>query len=306
MGPHGQTGVPTVKTDTVREALILPALLLGLLTGLSGAPAAQDAPSEETIGYFRQNCMSCHTIGGGRLTGPDLKGAAERADATWLADFILDPKAVIDSGDPYAAELLRKSRGVVMTKVPGIDRAKAEKLVRLIMAESAKEQSLFAGLQISDRPLTEADVAHGRELFRGAVAYENGAPACIACHTVSGIGGLGGGRLGPDLTDAFDRLEGRKAISAWLGAPPSLVMQPVFKDHPLDGEEVLALVAYLKQAAESDAAAAPASTLQFVLLGFGGALALLLLFDFLWRKRYRATRRPLVQKNRHAALGSHS
>lgn len=298
-----------MKTDTVLEALISPALLLGLLTGLSGAPSAlgaQGAPSEETIEFFRLNCMSCHTIGGGRLTGPDLKGAAERADETWLADFILDPKAVIDSGDPYAAKLLQESRGVVMTKVPGVDRALAEKLVTLIVAESAKEQSLFAGLQISDRPLTDADVVQGRKLFRGAVAYENGAPACIACHTVSGIGGLGGGRLGPDLTDAFDRLEGRKAISAWLGSPPSLVMQPVFKNHPLEGEEVLALVAYLKQAAESEDAAAPASTLQFVLLGFGGALALLLLFDFLWRKRYRATRRPLVRKSRHAAMGSHS
>ena len=298
-----------MKTDTVLEALILPALLLGLSTGLSSASSAlgaQDAPSEETIDFFRLNCMSCHTIGGGRLTGPDLKGAAERADETWLVDFILDPKAVIDSGDPYAAVLLRESRGLVMSKVPGVDRAKAEKLVKLIVAESAKEQSLFAGLQISDRPLTDADVAHGRRLFRGAVAYENGAPACISCHTVSGIGGLGGGRLGPDLTDAFDRLEGRKAISAWLGAPPSLVMQPVYKNHPLEGEEVLALVAYLKQAAESDDEAAPASTLQFVLLGFGGALALLLLFDFLWRKRYRATRRPLIRKSRHAAMGSHS
>ena len=66
--------------------------------------------------------MSCHTIGGGRLTGPDLKGVTERADEAWLVDFILDPKGVIDSGDPYAAELLREARGVYMTQVPGIDR----------------------------------------------------------------------------------------------------------------------------------------------------------------------------------------
>ncbi len=286
----------------ILEVLLLPALL----AGGPGSALAQDAPSEETIAFFRQNCMSCHTIGGGRLTGPDLKGAAERADEEWLVGFILDPKGVIDSGDPYAAELLREARGVYMTQTPGLDRTKAQKLVQLIVAESTKERSEFAGLQISDRPFTPADVVLGRELFVGAADYANGAPACISCHTVQGIGGLGGGRLGPDLTDAYDRLEGRKALSAWLGAPPSLVMQPVFRQHALEGEEVLALVAYLKSAAEGEEDAQPATALQFVLLGFGGAAALLVLFDFLWRKRYRATRRPLLRKRQHAAMGSHS
>lgn len=279
---------------------------LALALTASGAAAAQDSPSEETFAYFRLNCQSCHTIGGGRLTGPDLKDAHERADEAWLVDFILDPKGVIDSGDPYAVELLRQSRGVYMNKVAGLDRTRAEKLVQLIVAESAKERSEFAGLEISDRPLTPADVQRGRELFMGATEYAQGGPACISCHTARGIGGLGGGRLGPDLTEVYDRLEGRKAISAWLGAPPSPVMQPLFKDHPLEGEEVLALVAYLKDVAEDGEGPEPASTLQFVLWGFGGAVFLLLLFDFLWRKRYRATRRPLIRSSRNAPMGSHS
>lgn len=291
-----------MKALNTTKALIA----LALLAGSPAAATAQDAPSEETFAFFRQNCMSCHTIGGGRLTGPDLKGAHERADEAWLADFILDPKAVIDSGDPYAAELLRESRGVYMTQVPGVDRALAEKLVKLIVAESAKERSEFAGLQISDRPLTAADIALGRELFMGKAAPVNGAPSCISCHTVGGLGGLGGGRLGPDLTDAYDRLEGRKALSAWLGAPPSLVMQPVFKDRALEGDEVLSLVAFLKSVAESQEDEAAASTLQFLLSGFGGALLLLVLFDFLWRKRYRATRRPMLRKSRNAAVGAQS
>ncbi len=290
-------------SQAILKKLILPLPLLVL-----AMPAAfgQDPPSEETIEYFRLNCMSCHTIGGGRLTGPDLKGATERADEAWLVDFILDPKGVIDSGDPYAAQLLRESRGLVMNQTPGMDRTMAEKLVRMIAAESAKERSEFAGLQISDRPLTEADVRMGADLFSGAVAGANGAPSCISCHTVAGLGGLGGGRLGPDLTDAYDRLEGRTALSAWLGSPPSPVMQPIFKDHALEGEEVLALVAYLKDVAESEEVEAPASTLQFLLAGFGGSALLLVLFDFLWRKRYRATRRPLVEKlRRDTAVGTH-
>ena len=298
-----------MNRDLLLRWIALPVLLVGLASPAGTARGAplQDAPSEETIAFFAQNCASCHTIGGGRLTGPDLKGATERKDEAWLVEFILDPKAVIDSGDPYAAEMLREARGSYMTDVPGIDRALATKLVKLIAAESAKEKPIFAGLQISDRPLTAADVELGERLFRGAQAYQNGAPACISCHTVSGIGGLGGGRLGPDLTTAYARLEGRKALSAWLASPPSLVMQPVFKKHPLEGDEVLALVAYMKASAESGRAEARPATLEFLLAGFGGSAFLLLLFDFLWRKRYRATRRPLVSRGRHrATIGSTS
>lgn len=287
---------------STRTLLVLPALL----AGLTGSATAQDAPSEEAIAFFETNCMSCHTIGGGRLTGPDLKGLSERRDEAWSVAFILDPKGVIDSGDPYAVQLFGEYRGVYMTQVPGVDKDLATKLVRLIEFESAKEKSRFAGLQISDRPLTELDVERGERLFLGLEDTASGAPACVSCHAVHGIGGLGGGHLGPDLTSAYARLEGRKALGAWLGAPPSPAMQPIFKRQPLEGEEVLALVAYLKNAAESGETEAASGRLKFVLAGFGGAIFLLVLFDFLWRRRYRATRRPLLEKRQQRApMGSH-
>ena len=62
--------------------------------------------AQETADYFRQNCASCHTIGGGRLTGPDLKNVWERQDEEWLRSFILNPQAKLDSGDAYALQLL--------------------------------------------------------------------------------------------------------------------------------------------------------------------------------------------------------
>ena len=75
-----------MNANTVRHVLIPPLLVLG-----ASAVHAQDPPSEETIAFYRQNCASCHTIGGGRLTGPDLKDVTERATEEWLVDFILDP-----------------------------------------------------------------------------------------------------------------------------------------------------------------------------------------------------------------------
>jgi len=95
-----------VNADNLRG----PTLLTLLLFGAASSAVAQDAPSEETIEFFATNCMSCHTIGGGRLNGPDLKDVTTRQEKDWLVEFILEPQKVIDSGDPYAAALLRDAR----------------------------------------------------------------------------------------------------------------------------------------------------------------------------------------------------
>jgi mono/diheme cytochrome c family protein len=280
------------------QANPIPTLLAAAL--LAAPLVAQDAPSEETIDFFARNCQSCHTIGGGRLTGPDLKGFDQRRDRDWGISFLLDPKAVLDGGGDYEKTLLQDARGVYMPPVTGINPGLAGKLYDLIAAEGALPKSRFAGIQVSDRPLTAEDVARGRRLFTGQDAFEGGGPSCASCHTTAGLGGLGGGILGPDLTAAYARLEGRTALAAWLSAPPSPVMQPVFADHALDGEEVLALVAWLQDEARSGATEGEPRTLPFVLSGIALAGALLVLFDLAWKGRFRGVRRPLVHEGRDA------
>ena len=271
--------------------------LVALLSLAAPRALAQDAPSEETLRFFATNCASCHTIGGGALTGPDLSGVTERADRAWLERFLVDPQAMIDSGDEYARRLVEQARGVVMPRIPGVDATMAAKLVDLIEQESALERSRFAGARISDRPLTAEDVALGRELFLGRAELSGGGPACASCHATSGLDLLGGGRLGPDLTAAYARLEGRKALSAWLTSPPSPVMQPVFRDKPLAEGEVLSLVAYLEDVARTGREAAPPRKLAFVLAGVGLAAVVLALMDLTWRGRFRGVRRALVENS---------
>ncbi|MBI2893610.1 MAG: c-type cytochrome [Deltaproteobacteria bacterium] len=256
--------------------------------GFSGRASAQDAAA-----FFRQNCASCHTIGGGRTTGPDLKGAHERRSRAWLERFILDPPGTIASGDATATKLQREARGVVMPRVAGVTPTVVGQLIDLMRAESALERSQFAGMASAQRPLTRADEALGRALFSGARRLEAGGPPCMSCHTVRGLGALGGGRLGPDLTGTYGKLGGQQALATWLASPPSLTMQPVFKGHPLTPDEALGLVAYLKSAG-SRGGAAETSSVNFVLLGLVGSIFSLVLFDFTWRRRFRAVRRPLV------------
>lgn len=265
-------------------------LLLTLLAGWPLLSAAQQPAAD----YFRQSCASCHTIGGGRLTGPDLKDVTQRRDRAWLSQWLQNPKAVLDSGDPYAQKLLQDARGVIMPAVAGMNPALANQLLDLIEAESKLPRSRFAGAQISDRPFTPADVAQGREIFMGTRRLNGGGPACLSCHTVKGLGGLGGGRLGPDLTLVYERLQGRKGLSAWLTNPASPTMTPVFRNNALQPEEILPLVAFLEDSAKRGGQDDSTSLLNFFLLSLGAMVVGLVSLDAIWKKRFRGVRRQLV------------
>ncbi len=271
-------------------SLCVTALALFLLPSLATAQQPAD--------FFRQNCMSCHTIGGGRLTGPDLKDVTQRKERAWLERFIVNPKSVIDSGDPYAAQLLQEAKGVVMPVVPGVTPDIAKALLDLIEAESKLPRSQFLGLTITDRPFTATDVALGRQLFLGTRPFANGGPSCVGCHSLGTIGGLGGGRLGPDLTRVYERLGGRKSVGMWLTAPATPTMQAVFRRHALQPEEILALLAVIEDSARQGREASLDTVLRFFLLGFGGMVLGLAILGSVWRGRFEAVRRTLVHNRK--------
>lgn len=273
----------------VATARTLFVLLLWLPLSVAGAHA-QDPATD-----FKTNCAACHTIGGGRLAGPDLKGVTERQSRAWLARFIVEPSVVMESGDSYALKIRDEARGLIMPTIPGMSLDRAKALLDLIEAESAMEESKFGGLKMSERPFSGDDVRLGRELFLGIRSLQGGGPACVSCHSVSGIGVLAGGGLAPELSAVFGRLNGRKGLSTWLAAPATNTMQALFESKSLEAEsEILPLVAYFADLAGSPAEPSQASTLIFILLGLGGTAALLMVFDALWKARLRGVRRPLV------------
>ena len=279
-------------------ALSRPQIFLLCVLGVA-ALSAERVRAQEAADFFQQNCMSCHTIGGGRLIGPDLKDVAARQDRRWLLEFMSDPRAMITAGDPYALKLQQESRGMVMPKVAGLDHERAEALLDLIKIESEKPDSRFKGVEVGEQPFTAADIAQGRAIFLGVQRLTNGGPACVSCHTVSGLPGLGGGRLGPDLSKVYERLQGRKNVSAWLFAPATITMQPIFKAHPLTSDEILQLVALFESSAQGDAQEANSVGLvYFFLLALGGTCLGLVFFETAWKHRLRTVRQALVQRSR--------
>ncbi len=285
--------VRRVEASILRAAVVL--FVLVLLA--SGGVLAQESAVD-----FKTQCMSCHTIGGGRLVGPDLKGVTERKDRAWLSRFIVDPIGVINSGDAYALKLKDEARGVMMPTVPGMNLERAKALLDLIEAESVLEKSQFAGLQISERPFTADDVRLGRQMFLGTQKLQGGGPACVSCHSVKGIGVLAGGGLGPELSTVYERLGGRKGLATWLSAPATTTMQAVYEGKALDADaEILPLSAYFADLAKDPPESSQASTLIFILLGVAGTAAVLMIFDVLWKGRFRGVRKALVAESSEKA-----
>jgi len=61
-----------------------------------------------------QVCAACHTIGKGKLIGPDLQGVTERLDRAWLKSFILNSTEIIAGGDEYANKLFEEYNKIPM------------------------------------------------------------------------------------------------------------------------------------------------------------------------------------------------
>jgi cytochrome c553 len=59
-------------------------------------------------------CKACHTIGGGKLVGPDLQGVNERHDEEWLIKFIQNSQELINSGDPAAVKIFEEYNKIPM------------------------------------------------------------------------------------------------------------------------------------------------------------------------------------------------
>jgi len=64
---------------------------------------------------YKANCTACHTIGAGRLIGPDLSGVTEKREEKWLKSWITNSQDLIASGDVDAIAIFEEYNKTVMT-----------------------------------------------------------------------------------------------------------------------------------------------------------------------------------------------
>ena len=64
---------------------------------------------------FKSICSACHSIGQGKMVGPDLRGVNSRHDNAWLHRWIHSSQDLVKSGDASAVRLFEENNRVVMT-----------------------------------------------------------------------------------------------------------------------------------------------------------------------------------------------
>jgi mono/diheme cytochrome c family protein len=253
----------------------------------------QDSKAEE-IGEqtFQTHCATCHTIGGGRLVGPDLAGVTDKRSQEWLQKFIKSSQTVINSGDADAIALFDEYNKLPMPDPPVTDSQIGEILVYIQAAslkESGSDREVQPVVVADSEPASEADVARGRELFQGTIKFANQGPTCNACHDVKNDAVIGGGILAAELTKVFSRMGG-PGVRAILGSPPFPVMQAAYKDKALTKDEIASLISFLQHADKEQFYQQPRDYgVGLFLSGAGGTVIVYLLSAFFWRGRKRGS-----------------
>ncbi len=91
------TPMPAFVNVTEEDKWILAYYVVGLYRPID--------PGERT--YLRVGCTSCHTIGKGKLIGPDLAGVTKRRTRDWLKKWLKDPPSMLAT-DETARKLLEE------------------------------------------------------------------------------------------------------------------------------------------------------------------------------------------------------
>src|SRR5947209_5536591 len=275
-----------LRISLARVARLLAAASFALVPVVAAGAARADDGS--TI--FAQKCAACHTIGKGDLVGPDLK-ATKTEDPNWLRQWISGPQKMIDANDPKAVALANKYKAKGVMPTLGLAPPDIDAVVSYI-TQQAGTPGKGKGQTTTAPALPPGDAAAGRELFVGGTRMHNGGPPCMSCHSISGIGALGGGTLGPDLTDAYSKYGGDAGLGAFLTGDPTPTMSAVWTRQPLTPQEVSNLASFIKEGAVAERPLGSIGKLAVM-----AAIALVILVAIAavyWRRRLSVVRKPVV------------
>jgi mono/diheme cytochrome c family protein len=87
-----------------------------LAIALPRSVSAQSGNAKEGEKIFKTVCSVCHTVGKGKLAGPDLAGVLNRRSSEWLHKWLSNTSEMLAT-DSTAMALLKENRGMKMPNV---------------------------------------------------------------------------------------------------------------------------------------------------------------------------------------------
>ena len=240
---------------------------------------------------FKQNCAACHSVGNGKLVGPDLKGVTEKRSSEWLVKWITSSQSLINSGDADAKAVFAENNNLVMPDAT-VSEAEIKSIIEYLKKSGTATAVQNTAPVVPKRSTDEAtpeEIQMGMDLFQGSQMFAAGGPACISCHHVSYNGVIPGGLLAKDLTESFTRLGGDAGMQALLASPAFPAMQVAFGDRKLTDQEIYCVTAFLNKASKDSANRGTAQGNPLLYGGGPAFVVLLTLIFLLWFNRKKAT-----------------
>lgn len=89
-------------------------------------PVKVDAPTSRAKQAFSARCSGCHSLGAGRIVGPDLAGVTLRRTDDWLARWLKGPELMLKTDEN--ARTLAEQFGILMPN-PRLSDAEVRELI---------------------------------------------------------------------------------------------------------------------------------------------------------------------------------
>jgi len=246
---------------------------------------------------FMSVCRACHTIGQGKLVGPELVNIQDRAKEDWLIKWIKSSQSLVKSGDKAAVKIFNEY------KIPMPDNslsdAQIKDVLNYIKSKSPQTKNTTVtksasfdiqnskGFNFNEAGKDEFNT--GWDYFTGRKRFASGGPACISCHNVVKDDLINGGLLAVDLTSAFSRLK-VSGVNSIISSPPFPIMKTAFKDKPLTKDERYYLLAFLKHSDFVAKSLQPENhNVRFLSTGIVGVIFLFGIFGLVWFNRKKVS-----------------
>lgn len=243
--------------------------------------------SQEGEDLFKKQCSVCHTIGGGKLVGPDLAGVTERREREWLQSFIKNSQAMIQSGDPIAVQVYEENNKAIMPAFTQLSDGEINGIIDYI-SNWKPQETVAVKVDINKKTgFTEAEFLRGQRLFHGLIDLENGGRFnCTNCHNTVTSDSLNWNPSAIDLAQAFMDTSGNN-IYQTLAQPVSDLMQKAHQGMKFSEQEIYYISAYLAHISQDQLE--PHRTFPFKLMLFlvFGLLMTLAIIDLLFTRRIK-------------------
>ena len=129
---------------------------------------------------FKGYCVACHTIGNGRLVGPDLIGVNEKYEEDWLVSFIQSSQTMVTAGDERAVKVFNEYM------IPMPDQPLSNDQVKDLLTYIGKQSTP----KDAEKPVTDSNKLNEEDLSIGnstSFSYKNLSYIDVVLLSVMGV-----------------------------------------------------------------------------------------------------------------------